>query len=253
MSNSAPSAASVFVTGGSTGIGAAAVRGFVAAGHGVGFLDRNAAAGRALEAELGGRALFLAGDVRRRDEIARAVAATEARLGPLGKVFANAGIHRFNTVLDVSDEELDLVLDINLKGTIHTLRETAPRLVANGGGAIVIMASDQALIGKRNSFAYGLSKGAVGQMTKSLALDLGPKGVRVNAVCPGTIRTPLTEAIFDRMAEPAAAWATEGASYPLGRVGTAEEVAALVCFLASDQAGFITGSLHSVDGGLTAG
>ena len=244
---------SVFVTGGSTGIGAAAVHAFVAEGRGVGFLDRNAEAGRALQAALGGRALFLEGDVRRRDDIARAVAATESRLGPLRTVFANAGIHRFNTVLDVSDAELDLVLDINLRGTIQTLRETAPRLVANGGGAIVIMASDQALIGKRNSFAYGLSKGAVGQMTKSLALDLGPRGIRVNAVCPGTIRTPLTEAIFERMAEPAAAWAAEGATYPLGRAGTAEEVAALVCFLASDKAAFITGSLHSVDGGLTAG
>lgn len=244
---------SVFVTGGSTGIGAASVRAFVAEGRAVGFLDRNLEAGRALEAELGGRALFVEGDVRQRADLRRALDATEARYGGLRVLFANAGIHRFNTVLDVSDEELELVLDINLKGTIQTLREGAPRLVANGGGAIVLMASDQALIGKRNSFAYGLSKGAVGQMAKSLALDLGPKGVRVNAVCPGTIRTPLTEAIFERMARPAEAWATEGATYPLGRVGAAEEVAALVCFLASERAGFITGSLHSVDGGLTAG
>lgn len=244
---------SVFVTGGAKGIGAASVRAFVAEGRGVGFLDSDEPAGRALEAALGGRALFLAGDSRRRADLRQALDATEARFGRLAVLFANAGIHRFNSVLDVTDEELDLVLDINLKGTIQTLREGAPRLVAGGGGAIVLMASDQALIGKRNSFAYGLTKGAVGQMAKSLALDLGPKGVRVNAVCPGTIRTALTEAIFERMERPAEAWAAEGATYPLGRVGLAEEVAALVCFLASDKAGFITGSLHSVDGGLTAG
>lgn len=243
----------VFVTGGSTGIGAAAVRAFVREGRPVAFLDSNEAAGRALADELGGQALFVAGDVRERSDLKRAADAAEACFGPLGAVFANAGIHRFNSVLDVSDAALEEVLSINLLGTIATVRETAPRLVAAGGGAIVLMASDQALIGKRNSFAYGLSKGAVGQMAKSMALDLGPKGVRVNAVCPGTIRTPLTEAIFERMADPAAAWAAEGESYPLGRVGSAEEVAEVVCFLASGRARFVTGALWPVDGGLTAG
>ena len=243
----------VFVTGGSTGIGAAAVRAFVRDGRPVAFLDSNGPAGRTLAEELGGQALFVAGDVRERADLKHAADEAEARFGPLGAVFANAGIHRFNSVLDVTDAALEEVLSINLLGTIATVRETAPRLVAAGGGAIVLMASDQALIGKRNSFAYGLSKGAVGQMAKSMALDLGPKGVRVNAVCPGTIRTPLTEAIFERMADPAAAWAAEGGTYPLGRVGSAEEVAEVVCFLASERARFVTGALWPVDGGLTAG
>ena len=243
----------VFVTGGSTGTGAAAVRAFVRDGRPVAFLDSNGPAGRTLAEELGGQALFVAGDVRERADLKHAADEAEARFGPLGAVFANAGIHRFNSVLDVTDAALEEVLSINLLGTIATVRETAPRLVAAGGGAIVLMASDQALIGKRNSFAYGLSKGAVGQMAKSMALDLGPKGVRVNAVCPGTIRTPLTEAIFERMADPAAAWAAEGGTYPLGRVGSAEEVAEVVCFLASERARFVTGALWPVDGGLTAG
>jgi len=249
-----------FITGGSSGIGAASVRVFVREGLRVGFLDSNLDAGRALERELGGeRCLFCPGDVRRRADQQAAVEATVARFGPLSAVFANAGIHRFNTVLDITDEELDLILDVNLRGVITTLREAAPRLVERGAGSIVIMASDQAWIGKRNSFAYGLTKGALGQMTKSLALDLGPKGIRVNAVCPGTIRTPLAERVFERVAaaradgDVAAAWAAEAAAYPAGRVGTAEEVAELVWFLASDRAGFINGSLHLIDGGLTAG
>jgi NAD(P)-dependent dehydrogenase (short-subunit alcohol dehydrogenase family) len=250
----ATSERSVFVTGGGAGIGAATVAAFVRDGHRVGVLDTDIAAGRVLEERFGRDACrFFAGDVRRGADLAAAVTATERAFGSLGVVFANAGLHRFNTILDVTDTDLDLLVDVNIKGTVKTLAETVPRLVAAGGGAVVINASDQALIGKRNSLVYGLTKGALGQMTKSLALDLAPHGIRVNAVCPGTTRTRLTEAIFDRLPDPAAAWAAEAATYPAGRVGTAEDVAELVVFLASDRAGFITGSLHSVDGGLTAG
>lgn len=248
----------VFITGGSTGIGAAAVRKFHAAGWQVAFMDVKADIAAGLAAELGGDVLFTAGDIRRRADIAAAVAKTLRSFGGIDCTLANAGIHRGNTLLDIDDAELDLMIDTNIKGTVNTLRETVPHIAARGKGSIVINASDQCLIGKAGSFAYGLTKGALGQITRSLAIDLGPKGIRVNAVCAGSIRTPLAEAAFQRHADAmhhgdvALSWAEEAAQYPLGRVGEASEVAELMYFLASDAASFITGGLYAVDGGLTA-
>ena len=159
-----------FITGGSTGMGGASVRKFVSEGVKVGFLDTKVEAGEALVQELGQeKVLFCSGDVRSTDDIRKAVDATIDRFGPIDTLFACAGMHRGNSVLDVSDEDLDLLIDVNVKGMAYTLREVAPRIVENGGGSIVLMASDQALIGKRNSFVYGFTKAAVGQMTKSVA------------------------------------------------------------------------------------
>ncbi len=249
----------VFITGGSTGIGAASVKKFIQQGWKVGFMDINKEAATALIAEVNQpeRLLFTEGNTRNRADIHRAVEATVQTFGSLNSVIANAGIHRSNTLLDITDEELDLMIQTNIYGTVNTLREAVPHLIEAGGGTVVINASDQWFVGKAHSFAYGLTKGALGQITRSLSIDLGPKNIRVNAVCAGTIHTPLVDNLFQKFAEVNHCsiddyWREENALYARGSVGKPEEVAEMIYFLASDASSFCTGGHYLVDGGLVA-
>ena len=249
----------VFITGGSTGIGAASVKKFIQQGWKVGFMDINKEAATALIAEVNQpeRLLFTEGNTRNRADIHRAVEATMQAFGSLNSVIANAGIHRSNTLLDITDEELDLMIQTNIYGTVNTLREAVPHLIEAGGGTVVINASDQWFVGKAHSFAYGLTKGALGQITRSLSIDLGPKNIRVNAVCAGTIHTPLVDNLFQKFAEVNHCsiddyWREENALYARGSVGKPEEVAEMIYFLASDASSFCTGGHYLVDGGLVA-
>lgn len=239
----------VFITGGANGIGRACARRFAAAGWRVAVMDICDEPGDT------GDIVYIKGSVRSKDDLSRAIGDIMERFGRLDCLVANAGVHRSNTILDITDEELDLVVGTNLMGTINTLRAAVPKVVESGGGSVVIMASDQSTVGKAHSFAYGLTKGALGQMAKSLAIDLAPKNIRVNAVCPSTIATPLVDGVFERCVSRGAdlreLWDEENAIFLRGSVGRPEEVAAMVCFLASDEAGFCTGGLYPVDGGYT--
>jgi NAD(P)-dependent dehydrogenase (short-subunit alcohol dehydrogenase family) len=170
---------------------------------------------------------------------------------------SNAGIHFSGNIESTSESDLDKVLNINVKGAYSAIRAVLPNMKANNNGAIILMASDQALIAKQNSFAYNMSKVALASMAKTTALDYASFNIRANAVCPGTIETPLYHQAINNYCERSGAdkaqvHAEESALQPLGRLGQPEEVAELVYFLASDKAKFITGSLQVIDGGYTA-
>lgn len=249
----------VFITGGATGIGAASVEKFLAQGWNVGFMDINVKAATELVNKLSNdqHLLFIEGDTKKRSDIKHAVEAIVEKFGSLDSIVANAGIHRCNTLLDIKDEELDLMIQTNIYGTVNTLREAVPYVIEKGGGTIVINASDQWFVGKPNSFAYGLTKGALGQITRSLSIDLGPKNIRVNAVCAGTTRTPLVDNLFADFAKVNNCdiedyWKAENALYARGSAGEPKEVAEVIYFLASDASSFCTGGHYLVDGGLVA-
>jgi NAD(P)-dependent dehydrogenase (short-subunit alcohol dehydrogenase family) len=178
--------------------------------------------------------------------------------GRLDVLVNNAGVTNFGNVTEVTQEDLEWVLSVNLKAPILLMKAVVPTMVAQGRGAIVNVASDQALIGKRHASVYGASKAAIAQLTKSAALDWGAAGVRVNCVAPGSTDTPMLRKVLGILAErypndfPTGTDAVYTAGIPLGRFAAPMEIANAIVFLASDAASFITGAVIPVDGGFTA-
>jgi len=242
----------VLITGGSRGIGLATARAFHDDGASVVLTSRHEGRGRSAEAALAG-AVFLPTDVRDAAACDRAVAAARDRFGRLDVLVNNAGvIYRDRPVDALSEAEWDETFDVNVKGAFLMSRAALPALRASRG-SIVNIASYVALVGFAGAAAYAASKAALVNLTRSMALDHATEGIRVNAVCPGSVDTDMIHAAWAARPDPEAARLAWAAKHPLGRIATADEVAAAVLFLASDDARFITGVALPVDGGITAG
>ena len=230
------------VTGGGSGIGAVTCRRFAAAGAAVVVLDRDAGSAAAVAAEIGGTAITA--DVRDGDAMTAAVRQAAEELNGLTDLVNNAGTGTAKPLLDYSDKEFALLIGVNLTGTFNGIRAAGPIMLESGFGSIVNNASLTGLRPTRGEGPYSAAKAGVLNLTQTAALELAPT-VRVNAVAPGMVRTPLTEMV---VANPVWREAAE-AGTPLGRVGTAEEVADVIVFLASPAASYITGQTIVIDGG----
>jgi 3-oxoacyl-[acyl-carrier protein] reductase len=240
----------VLVSGGTRGIGLAAARRFLEEGSRV-FVGGHA---HELEAALAGLAHpGLAGgvalDVRDETQVDAFVSAADEALGGVDVLVNNAGTGWEEPFLEIAPESWDRTIAINLRGMFLVAQRVARGMVARGrGGAIVNMSSTNGLVGEEGLAHYNASKGGVALLTKTMALELGRHGIRVNALCPGLIRTPLSESVVDE----AGFAAYEREKIPLGRVGRPEEVAAAYAFLASDDASFVHGECLVIDGGQLA-
>lgn len=245
------------ITGGTSGIGLAAARLFAADGWQVAVMGRNPERGReaaAVLAEHGkniGCVKYLQGDVARTADCQRAVAEAAEWGGRLDALINSAGIYFERALEDMEEGAFDELLGINLKGTYFMTKYAVEIMQGQGSGCIVNVSSDAGLQGNLLCSAYCASKGAVNMFTKAMALELGPLGIRINAVCPGDVLTPLTEAQLAQYPDRQQALGEMGSIYPLGRIAEADEVAAVIKFLASEGAGFVNGALWSIDGGLT--
>jgi len=245
------------ITGAGSGIGRASAELFSSEGSAVAVVDLREDAARETADKIsadGGRAVAVAADVTDADGIEAAVARIVSELGRLDIVYNNAGIGSTGSVADGTEEDWDRCLAVNAKGTFLTSRAAVPHLEASGGGAIVNQGSVAALVGVANFAAYCAAKGAVVSLTRSMAIDLAPRGIRVNVICPGTVFTPLMEPMLTARGggDMAKGLALTVAKYPIGRLGTPEEIARVALFLACDDAAFVTGSTFAADGGMTA-
>lgn len=244
-------ASTAIVTGAAKGIGAACAAAFVDAGWSLVAVDRDAQALEAACAPFGKAALAVAGDVSDRRTNDTAVRQAVERFGRLDAVVGNAGVNLPKLIDDTSDAEFDRLVAVNIKALFY-LAQTAHRALADSRGSLTIIASKTGLVAQRNSPVYVATKGAAVQLARALALDWAPEGIRVNAVCPGIVDTPMLREFVDALPNPERAWREHELAQPLGRLATPAECAAAVLFLASPAASFITGVALPVDGGFTA-
>jgi NAD(P)-dependent dehydrogenase (short-subunit alcohol dehydrogenase family) len=237
----------LIITGASSGIGYAIAKRFEAANYSVHNLD----------IVQGETEHFHYCDVSDAKQVNTCVAEI-AENGPIDVLISNVGMHFSANIENTSEEDLMAVFNLNVKGAYLVTKAVIPYMKQEKNGVILFIGSDQSTVGKRNSFAYNLSKHALASMAKTTALDYAAYNIRANILCPGTIETPLYHKAINAYCKKSGAnvdevHEEEAALQPIGRIGQPEDVAGMALFLASDDASFITGSLHAIDGGYTTG
>jgi NAD(P)-dependent dehydrogenase (short-subunit alcohol dehydrogenase family) len=241
------------VTGAAMGIGKACALALARSGASVVLVDIDVPAGEAARAEVaaaGASAVFVRADVNSMADIEAAAAAAVAEFGGIDILVNNAARAIGGKVDEIDEATWNEVISTNLTSVWRGMKACVPIMKQRGGGSIVSMSSVQSLTGFSGWAAYAAAKGGINSLTQQAALDLAPHKIRVNAVAPGTIMTPLNERVFREHPDPDALIRTWNEAHPLGRFGQPEEVAEAVLFLASDRASFITGTILRVDGGL---
>ena len=240
------------ITGGTSGIGEATALLFAKEGAKVVITGRNEERGNAVAAQIkknGGHALFIPADVRKSTDCRQSVNETLNAFHRLDILFNNAGVFYPHTAVDCTEEEWDLQMGINLKGTFLMSKFALPAMIEQGSGVIINNSSGWGLVGGDAGVAYCASKGGVVLLTKAMAIDHGPQGIRVNCLCPGDVDTPMLPEDARMRGQKWEDYLATCANRPLGRIGTVDEIAKAALFLASDESSFMTGATLVVDGG----